>query len=44
MYSIRKATSTDLSVLLKFEQSLIAAERPMDPTIKDGLITYYRVC
>lgn len=43
MYSIRKATLNDLPVLLKFEQGLIAAERPMDPTIKDGLITYYSI-
>lgn len=40
---IRKATLDDLPVLLEFEQGLIAAERPMDPTIRDGDINYYDV-
>ena len=40
-YKIRKATLKDLPVLLKFEQGVIEAERPMDPTIKDGNIHYY---
>ncbi len=39
---IRTATSADLSVLLDFEQKIIAAERPMDPTlIQDAPISYY---
>ncbi|NNF82867.1 MAG: GNAT family N-acetyltransferase [Flavobacteriaceae bacterium] len=41
--TVRKAILDDLPVLLKFEQGLIAAERPMDPTIKDGDISYYDV-
>ena len=40
---IRKATLEDVPVLLEFEQGLIKAERPMDPTIKDGKISYYDV-
>ena len=38
---IRKATLEDLPTLLDFEQGLIAAERPMDPTLKHGTISYY---
>lgn len=40
---IRIATIEDLPVLLKFEQGLIEAERPFDPTIKEGNITYYDI-
>ena len=40
---VRKATLDDVPVLLEFEQGLIKAERPMDPTIKDGKISYYDV-
>lgn len=40
---IRKATLDDVPALLEFEQGLINAERPMDPTIKDGKISYYDV-
>lgn len=40
-YSIRKASLEDLPVLLEFEQGLIRDERPFDPTIKDGKISYY---
>lgn len=39
--TVRTATSTDLPTLLRFEQGVISAERPMDPTIKDGPINYY---
>ncbi len=42
-YIVRKATLDDLPILLKFEQGLINAERPMDPTIKDGKISYYDI-
>lgn len=41
--SVRKATLEDLPKLLEFEQGLIEAERPMDPTIKDGKISYYDI-
>ena len=40
---VRKATLDDLPTLLKFEQGLISAERPMDPTIQDGDISYYDI-
>ena len=40
---VRKATLNDLPTLLKFEQGLIHAERPMDPTIQDGQIHYYDI-
>ena len=38
---IRPATTADLPTLLQFEQGVIKAERPMDPTIKAGPINYY---
>lgn len=40
---IRKATEADLPVLLDFEQGVIAAERPFDPTLKEGAIHYYDI-
>jgi RimJ/RimL family protein N-acetyltransferase len=42
-YITRKATLKDLPTLLKFEQGVIEAERPLDPTIKDGKINYYDI-
>ena len=41
--TIRKATLKDLPTLLTFEQGLIEAERPFDPTIKSGHISYYDI-
>ena len=43
MQTVRKATLEDLPTLLSFEQGIIEAERPMDPTIKDGSINYYDI-
>ena len=40
---IRIATLKDLPVLLRFEQGVIEAERPFDPTIKEGEIVYYDI-
>ena len=40
---VRIATLDDVPKLLEFEQGLIKAERPMDPTIKEGKISYYDV-
>ena len=40
---VRKATLKDLPILLEFEQGVIEAERPMDPTIKDGKVNYYDI-
>ncbi|MBV9961367.1 MAG: GNAT family N-acetyltransferase [Parafilimonas sp.] len=38
---IRSATVDDLNTLLQFEQGVIEAERPFDPTLKSGHIDYY---
>ena len=38
---IRKAAIDELDVLLEFEQGIIRAERPFDPTLKEGEIHYY---
>ena len=40
---IRKATPADLETLLRFEQGVVQAERPFDPTLKDGKIHYYDI-
>lgn len=37
----RSATVEDLDTLLQFEQGIVAAERPFDPTLKPGEIHYY---
>lgn len=37
----RKATINDLETLRHFEQGVISAERPFDPTLKKGHINYY---
>lgn len=41
--TVREAEISDLQTLLKFEQEIIFAERPMDPTIKKGEINYYDI-
>lgn len=38
---IRKAKVEELETLLEFEQGIVVAERPMNPTLKDGEIHYY---
>lgn len=38
---IRRAVKKDLEQLLGFEQELISAERPMDPTIREDPVCYY---
>ncbi|MGB5171673.1 GNAT family N-acetyltransferase [Eudoraea sp.] len=40
---IRKANIEDLETLLNFEQELIKAERPFDPTIKSDPVCYYEL-
>ena len=40
-YVLREASEDDLEVLLEFEQGVISAERPFDPTLGKGKITYY---
>jgi len=37
----RTARTADLDILLTFEQGIITAERPFDPTLKEGEIHYY---
>ena len=41
--NIRKARLQDLKLLLEFEQGIITAERPFDPTLKEGKINYYDI-
>ncbi|MBN8851284.1 MAG: GNAT family N-acetyltransferase [Sphingobacteriales bacterium 50-39] len=41
--TIRPAVMGDLPTLRKFEQALIAAERPFDPTLADDPIHYYEL-
>ncbi|MCK0107822.1 GNAT family N-acetyltransferase [Flavobacteriaceae bacterium S0825] len=38
---VRKATLEDLPVLMEFMDGLVNAEKPMDPTIKEGKVIYY---
>lgn len=38
---IRKAVESEIEILLAFEQGIIEAERPFDPTLRDGGIHYY---
>lgn len=38
---VRKATEKDLETLRLFEQGVISAERPFDPTLKNDPIRYY---
>lgn len=38
---IRPAGNNDVETLLEFEQGVIEAERPFDPTLKPGQIHYY---
>lgn len=41
--NFREATLADLPILLEFEQGIIEAERPFDPTLKRGHINYYDI-
>lgn len=41
--AIRCATTADLPKLAEFLQSLVAAERPFDSTLKEGEIFYYDI-
>lgn len=40
---VRLATLDDLPILDSFMEGLVNAERPMDPTIKDGEVIYYKL-
>tara|TARA_R110002050_G_scaffold14313_8_gene45300 strand:- start:1529 stop:2047 length:519 start_codon:yes stop_codon:yes gene_type:complete len=41
--TIRDAEPKDLAVLLQFEQGIVTAERPYDPTLADDPISYYDI-
>jgi len=41
--AIRRATKADLPKLAEFLQFLVEAERPFDPTLKEGEIFYYNI-
>ena len=41
--NIREATVHDIQALLLFEQGVISAERPFDPTLKDHPTHYYEL-
>jgi ribosomal protein S18 acetylase RimI-like enzyme len=41
--TIRTATLKDLETLLEFEQGLIKAERPLDPFLRSGELSYYNI-
>lgn len=41
LMNIRTAVLEDLPILYEFEQGIIATERPFDPTLRKGHITYY---
>ncbi|APQ16500.1 GNAT family N-acetyltransferase [Maribacter hydrothermalis] len=38
---IREAVKSDLPILLGFEQEVVIAERPFDPTIRESNVNYY---
>ncbi len=40
---VRRAVLSDLETLRRFEQGIIAAERPFDPTIRKGDIQYHDI-
>jgi ribosomal protein S18 acetylase RimI-like enzyme len=40
---VRQATEGDLETLLRFQQIIVATERPFDSTIKDGPVQYYDI-
>ncbi len=42
-FTVRAAKLEDLTVLLEFEQGIIKAERPMDPTLAPDPISYYDI-
>lgn len=42
-FKIREATSEDYETLLRFEQGVISAERPFDPTLGDDPLRYYDI-
>jgi GNAT superfamily N-acetyltransferase len=41
MLIVRQAKIEEIEILLEFEQGIVAAERPFNPTLKEGEIHYY---
>ena len=41
--TVREATTADLDALERFQQGVVSAERPYDPTLKDGTVRYYDI-
>ncbi|MEP2238410.1 MAG: GNAT family N-acetyltransferase [Maribacter sp.] len=39
--TIREAVKNDMDILLQYEQEVVKAERPMDPTIRKSDVHYY---
>jgi GNAT superfamily N-acetyltransferase len=39
--TVRAATEDDLPLLRQFQQAIVAAERPFDPTLRRGEVRYY---
>jgi len=42
-FILRRAKQKDLPILLDFEQGIVKAERPMDPTLAPDPISYYDI-
>lgn len=42
-FMVRTAKLEDLAILLEFEQGVITAERPYDPTLAEDPISYYDI-
>lgn len=41
--TFRTATARDVDALRQFEQGIVSAERPFDPTLKAGPVQYYDI-
>ena len=41
--TVRQASTADLDVLERFQQGVVAAERPFDSTIDEGPVRYYDI-
>jgi GNAT superfamily N-acetyltransferase len=41
--TVREARMADLDSLERFQQGVVSAERPYDPTLRDGTVCYYDI-
>jgi GNAT superfamily N-acetyltransferase len=41
--TVREATMADRETLERFQQGVVSAERPYDPTLQDGTVRYYDI-